>query len=130
MGLTSETEKIMKDKKLYKQLMNARKKGSKTSLYKPLMASLKQQIEKNSVFMYPDKTAYMMNETVQVISVDFVLGLLVDYEKEEENIRGALAETVTKLVAKIEYLERENLNMREVKKESVCIPKKTTPSIL
>lgn len=94
------------------------------------MNGLEQQIEKKSVFMYPDKTAFMMNESVQVISTDFVLGLLADYEKEEQNIRGALAETITKLTAKIEYLEREIVNMKEVKKESVCILRKQLEEII
>jgi len=57
-----------------------------------------------------------------------VLELVGEYEKEESNIRGALAETTTKLIAKIEYLEREIVNMKEVEKESVCILRKELES--
>lgn len=83
--------------------------------------SLKQQIEKLRVQRI---THHEYVEKKQV------LGLLADYEKEEENIRGALAETVTKLLTKIEYLEREILNMKEVEKESVCIPTKQLEELI
>lgn len=83
-----------------------------------MMDSLKQQIEKR-------KAKLLQGNRYDLARADELSQfekLLANYEKEEENIRGALAETTTKLIAKIEYLEREILNMREVEKESVCIP--------
>lgn len=84
------------------------------------MSELRQQIEKKLDKASSDFTSAVYLSEAKAI----VLGLLADYEKEEENIRGSLAETTTKLIAKIEYLEREIVNMKEVEKESVCIPRK------
>lgn len=108
----NETEEIMKDKKLYKAILDARKKGSKTSPYKPLVSgldSLKQQLENQAVELV-DAIVNGKEYSTDYVKLSDVLKAIGDLEKSLKELHSLIRNTKWSTIKNVEH-DRQIIDM-------------------